>query len=106
MRPPGEIRHAVLHAARGFAQQRARDAVPGAVWREVAAQLRPAGIAEHAVRDTWKNLVRSGALQPVGEVRVSGVSRALLACAPAPAHGPAVPDVCAVVRGWASSCIG
>lgn len=101
MRPAGEIRHAVLQAARGFAQQRADHAVPGAVWREVAAQLRPAGIAESAVRNTWKNMVRSGALQPVGQVRWAGASRVLLACAPASAPARAAPaDVCAVVRCW------
>jgi len=100
MRPPGEIRQAVLSTVRGFAQQRAGQSVPGAVWREVAAQLRPAGIAERSVRDTWKNLVRSGGLRPVGEVRVPGVARKLQACAPAaPAPAPA-PDMGTVVRSW------
>lgn len=102
MRPPGEVRQAVLHTARGFAQRRAGEPVPGAVWREVAAHLVPQGIAERAVRDTWKNLVRSGWLRPVGQVRMSGVSRSLLACAPAvPVCREAPADVGAVLRSWA-----
>ena len=100
MRPPGEIRQAVLSTARGFARARAGTSTPGAVWREVAEQLVPKGIAERAVRNTWKNLVRSGALQPVAEVRVPGVSRALQACAPAASTAAPLPDVGAVVRRW------
>lgn len=100
MRPPGEIRQAVLNTARGFARR--ADAVPGATWRDVAAQLVPQGIAERTVRDTWKNLVRSGVLAPVGQVRVPGVSRALQACAPASAP-PAGPDVGTVLRSWVGS---
>lgn len=100
MRPPGEIRERVLQTARGFARDRAQHAVPGAVWREVAQQLVPQGIAERAVRDTWKNLVRAGQLRPVGAVRVPGVSRAMLACAPVAPPATAVPDVGAVLRSW------
>ena len=100
MRPPGEIRQAVLSTARGFARARAETDAPGAAWREVAEQLVPKGIAERAVRNTWKNLVRSGALQPVGQVRVPGVSRALQVCAPATSTPAPVPDVGAVLRNW------
>ena len=100
MRPPGEIRQAVLQAARGFAKARAHTPTPGAVWREVAEQLVPQGIAERAVRDTWKNLRRAGHLRPVGEVRRQGTPRALLACAPAQPASVAVADVGAVVRSW------
>ena len=99
MRPPGEIRRSVLDVSARLSAARAGHAVPGAVWTEVAAELVPRGIAAHAVRDTWKNLVRSGALQRVGPVRVPWASRAMQACAPVSAQRRG-PDVGDVVRSW------
>lgn len=83
MRPPGEIRRAALAAAWDVAVARASQPVPGATWRDVAAVLVPQGVATRVARDTWKNMVRSGALRPVGTVRVPDSARALQAYAPA-----------------------
>lgn len=107
MRPPGEIRHAVLDVSARLCAARAGHPVAGVVWREVAAQLVPRGIAVRAVRETWKNLVRAGELRRVAPVRVPGVSRALQACAPATTRVEAcAPDVGAVVRSWVGGSVG
>ncbi len=81
-RPIGEIRLAVLKAAADLAVQRTQAPVRGPTWRDVAAELVPRGVGQAAVRHTWKNLVRAGVLQPVGRVKVPGVSVQLQACIP------------------------
>lgn len=88
MRPPGEIRRAVLQAAWAVAVEKAMDPVPGATWRDVAARLVPHQIAPRAVHYTWKNLARSGELRQVGPVRVPGSARQLVACVPAMLGAP------------------
>jgi len=111
-RPIGEIRLAVLRAAGELAVQRAQAPVQGPTWRDVAGTLVPRGVSQAAVRHTWKNLVRAGALQPVGRVKVPGVSVRLQACIPA--SGPAAQRcvaqaaepfsaLSAASHGWASN---
>jgi hypothetical protein len=86
LRPPGEIRRAALDAAWAVASERAQSAAPGAVagvtQRDVLARLVPIGVARHAVKHTWENLVRAGALRPVGKMQVPGAPRPLQAYAP------------------------
>lgn len=107
MRPPGEIRRAVLDAAWAVALERAMTPLPAATHRDVVARLVPQGVARHAVLNTWKNLVRAGHLQPRGEVRVPGAARPLMACAPAAdAPGQQAPGrdhLLQLQRAWAGA---
>ena len=88
MRPAGEIRQAVLSTAWELAVERAMQPIAGATQHEVAARLRPKGVAPRAVRWTWDNLVRAGQLRPVGPVLHPQLGRTVQACAPVqPPHG-------------------
>lgn len=110
-RPIGEIRLAVLKAAADLAVQRTQAPVRAPTWRDVAAELVPRGVGHAAVRHTWKNLVRAGVLQPVGRVKVPGVSVQLQACIPV--QGPAAQRcmapadpfsaLSAASRGWVAN---
>jgi hypothetical protein len=82
MRPPGEIRRATLHAAWEVAVERACTPVAAATRRDVELRLVPAGVARHAVKHTWENLVRAGLLQPVARVRLPDSPRQQMAYAP------------------------
>lgn len=113
MRPAGEIRQAVLRAAWDVAAERASLPVAAATHHDVAARLVPAGVARHAVLNTWKNLVRSGQLRPVAPVKALGASRPLLACVPACAPGgfvgghrqeqPVGVDLAVALQRWATA---
>lgn len=101
MRPPGEIRRAVLDAAWAVALERAMTPLPAATHRDVVARLVPQGVARHAVLNTWKNLVRAGHLQPLGPMPAPGAARPLLACVPAAmAQEPQREGVLQLQRAW------
>lgn len=112
MRPAGEISQAVLRAAWDVCSERVGTPMAAATHRDVVERLVPKGVAQHAVRNTWKNLVRSGQLKPVQPVKALGASRPLLACVPASALGvgfvrqglsaPAGADLGAALQRWAT----
>lgn len=104
MRPAGEIRVAALQAAWDVAVERALQPVPGATQRDVLARLVPKGMGRNAVRFTWKNLVRHGHLQLVGQLRLPDSPRALQAYVPAAQSRPHTADRTAdlmqVTQAW------
>lgn len=86
MRPHGPIRQAALRAAWDVAS--ARGDQPWVTRHDLEQRLVPAGVGRRAVKYTWENLLRSGALQRQGRVWVPAVGRQVQACLPvAPAHG-------------------
>jgi hypothetical protein len=107
MRPAGEIRRAVLQAAWDVAVQRAMQPVAGATQIDVVARLVPhQGMTRRSVKFTWQNLLRSGHLQPVGQLRLPDSPRALRAYVPAaPCASDAAPsavDMMQVTRASAA----
>lgn len=103
MRPAGEIRQQALAVAWEVAEKRRGTPVPGCTFHDLTARLVPKGVSVKAVRHTWKNLVRSGALGPVGKVRAPGVSRPVLACVPAvpmPAQPSPGAELHDLARAW------
>lgn len=106
MRPLGEISRAALRSAWDVAVERAKQPVPGATVRDLEARLVPAGIGRTALRNTVKNLARLGHLRPVGQVRVVGSSRSMVAYAPAlcapdvRTHHDAGAALASITRAW------
>ena len=88
MRPQGEIRRAALHAAWTVAVERAMQPVPGATVRDVVPRLVAQGVGQQVAVATWKNLVRAGALRPVGQMQALSDGRRLQAYCPTPQQGP------------------
>lgn len=70
MRPAGEVRIALLNAAKA-----ACGSGQGATMRELASR---ACVGQKAARETIKNMVRAGVLLPVGERRVQYRNRPVL----------------------------
>lgn len=81
MRPVGEIRAALREAAHAIASERLQMGLQpaGATWRELAQR---AHVGYSAARDTVKNMVRVGELQPAGTVSAAHARRPLVAYAP------------------------
>lgn len=80
MRPAGEVRQALLHAAQQLVHARPEVAQHGLTWRELAAQAR----VGHAVaRATVSNMLRDGVLEPVAIARVPGCNRGMRTVRPA-----------------------
>lgn len=103
MRPAGDIRRAALAAAWEAARPLPDGTPRGATYHDLTRRLVPQGISESAVRNTWKNLVRSGRLRKLGTVKVAGVCRPMLACVPAEAMPPmAAPSAAGadLARAW------
>lgn len=104
MRPAGVIRRAALQTAWDLALERATSAVPGATSRDIVASLVPKGYGREAVRNTVKNLTRSGALRSVGRVSLAGSMRPLEVLVPAQYMPTPEPDagraLAGALRGW------
>lgn len=96
-RPRGEIRQA-LGAA--LAQRSEPGAAGGSTWRELATH---AGVAFDAAKQTVRDMVRSGELAVVGEVRVPGARRPMQCYLPAQPEPDieAGADLAQAIRCWA-----
>lgn len=96
MRPPGPIRQAALQAAREVASTRTLQ--PWVTRHDIEQRLVQAGVGRRAVKHTWENLLRCGALRRMGRVHVPALGRQVWACAPVE---PGAPGVC-MQRGFAA----
>lgn len=114
MRPHGPIRQAALRAAWEVVGSRADQ--PWVTRHDLEQRLVPAGVGRRAIKFTWENLLRSGALRRQGRVFVPTLGRQVLACEPVALAGPpqaggarsqsaaVMPDLAALWwRGGASS---
>jgi hypothetical protein len=93
MRPPGEIRCAVLNAAQALTAERGQ----GATWHDLAKHAR---VSRRAARQAVRDLARAGELLRVGSVPVPGVRRPMTTYAPPAeqATGPAALE--ALMTTW------
>lgn len=94
MRPPGEVRQAMLQAALTLT----RDGLGGATFKQMAVCAK---VGFSAARLTADNLARAGQLVVIGLHRVEGVNRPMRLYAP-----PPPPDAddqsTAALNGWAA----
>lgn len=93
MRPAGEIRRALLDAARAVFAERGK----GATWRELAQRAR---VGYAAAKQTSKDMARAGDLLRAGSVSVPGIRRPMTVFVPA-AHHAAGAAVDTLLHAWA-----
>lgn len=102
MRPPGEYRQALAKSAMALAEAAIqRAALPELTWLDLAHH---AQVEAKAARVTVKNMVRDGALVPVGWQRREHANRPMRTFRPAeagPLLGAEGLELQGVLQGWA-----
>lgn len=92
-RPAGDVRQKIVVAYQVLAERWGH-----ATWRDAAAH---AGVEARKARGCTYELVREGALQPVGTVPVPWSVRPMAGYRPAASHGGVPqPGLMEVMRGW------
>ena len=93
MRPPGEIRCALLNAAQVLYAERGE----AITWRDLASHAK---VGFFAARQAVKDMARAGELVRVGTRAVPGSRRPMTTYAPIPREASGPPALEALMRTW------